>query len=87
VKDCFYFTLNEMSRSGVLCGGAGPAALKKPWLCPDSLGFLLFSLSVLDLRANIKFPSELYSSDNDNAFSTKNGWERGTGNYFRSMHK
>lgn len=68
-KDCFYSALKGMSRSGVFHGSAGPAAFKKPWVCPDSLGFPLFSVH---LRASIKFPVGLQSSDNDNAFSTQN---------------
>lgn len=47
-KDCFYSALKGMSRSGVFYGNAGSAAFKKPWVCPDSLGFLLFSFSALE---------------------------------------
>lgn len=53
-KDCFYSDLKGMSRSGILYGSSGPAAFKKPWVCPDSLGFLLFPLSAL--RPSVSFP-------------------------------
>lgn len=46
-KDCFS-ALNGMSRSGFLYGSAGPAAFKKPWVCPGSLDFLLFPFSALE---------------------------------------
>lgn len=47
-KDCFYSALKGMNRFGVFYGSAGPAVFKKPWVCPDSLGFLLFSFSALE---------------------------------------